>query len=474
MLNVRYVCLSDLHLGEEDSLLTDSEDYSRPSPVLRRLAECLAEILRRNELRAPKPSLILAGDVLELALCPSQQSLTAFEQFLRSVMPANSELFGEIIYIPGNHDHHMWTAAREAQYLNYLGRLVPGQAIEAPWDTTKVVMDVAGKDRLVNGLLTALARRIPHLRDGGFEILTAYPNFGVRDSGGRAVVFHHGHFIEPAYRFFSTLASLFFPEQGLPQDVYTLEKENASWIDFFWSSLGSCGRIGGDVETIFEASAEERELRQLTDTLAHSIACKYAVPAWAPRFLREWALKAALHEAAGSISSGLERRQTEGDAPLSAEAAKGLRWYLEGPLRRQLVQEDGGAPESMVFVLGHTHKPSVDCWDGTRILNTGGWVVDAPRAQPLHGAAAVLIGEDLSAINIRWYNEGSYEVRAEEPVPAGAPHSALYDEVNSLFRAQPQPWKSFGETARTEVELRAANLANRLKQGSATGTRADS
>src|SRR5512142_2878947 len=121
MLNIRYVCLSDLHLGEEDSLLT-GEDVSRPSPVLRSLAECLAEILRRNQPGAPMPTLILAGDVLELALCPSQQAFATFEQLLWSLMPPHNELFGEIVYVPGNHDHHVWQTAREAQYLNYLGR----------------------------------------------------------------------------------------------------------------------------------------------------------------------------------------------------------------------------------------------------------------------------------------------------------------------------------------------------------------
>ena len=471
MINTRYVCLSDLHLGEEDSLLTDVEDCTRPSPVLRRLAECLAEILSHNQPGAPKPGLILLGDVLELALCPSQQALIVFEQFLRSLMPANSELFGEIVYVPGNHDHHMWQAAREAQYLNYLGRLAPGEPIEPPWDTTKVVMDLAGKDRLVSGAATAIARRLPHLRDRGFEILTAYANFGLRD-GGRAVVFHHGHFIEAAYRFFSTLASLFFPEQHIPEDVYTLEKENSSWIDFFWSTLGSCGRIGGDIETIYEASADEASLGRITDTLASSIARQYPVPSWAPRFLREWVLKAALHEAAGAVSAGLERRQTEGEAPLSADAAKGLRWYVEGPLRRQFEQEQGNTPESMAFVLGHTHKPFVDCQDGARVLNTGGWVVDAPRAQPLHGAAAVLIGEDLSTVGIRWYNEGSYGIRVEEPLPAGAKHGALYDGIGGILGAQPQPWKSFGETVRTEVELRCANFAARLKQRAAAAAQA--
>jgi hypothetical protein len=49
------------------------------------------------------------------------------------------------------------------------------------------------------------------------------------------------------------------------------------------------------------------------------------------------------------------------------------------------------------------------------------------------------------------YNEGSYDPKVEEPVPAAAAHGAPYE------------WRSFGETARTQVELRAANFAARLK-----------
>jgi hypothetical protein len=469
MTNIRYVCLSDLHLGEPDSLLTDPRDCSRPSPVLRGLAECLAQILRHNQPGAAKPGLILAGDVIELALRPSQQALTAFEQFLWSVMPCNSELFGEIVYLPGNHDHHMWQAARERQYVDYLGRLAPGETMQPPWDTTKVVMDLTGKDRLVNDTATAIARRLPHLRERGFEIFTAYPNFGVRDCS-RAVVFHHGHFIEPACRFFSTVACLFFPEQNPPQDVYTLEKENCAWIDFLWSTMGSCGRIGTDIETVYESTADAHSLQRLTDTLAHSIACQYRVPKWAPRFLREWALKTALRKAAGSATSGLERGQTQADTPLGPDAAKGLRWYVEELLRRQLELETGSLPESMAFVLGHTHKPFVDCIDGTSVLNTGGWVVDTPQPQRLHGAAAVLVGDDLSAVSLRLYNEGSYQVSVEEPVPAGAEHSALYLQLRDILAAQPQPWKSFGETARAEVDLRAANLAQRRQRRSAAAS----
>ncbi|MFN7999233.1 MAG: metallophosphoesterase [Bryobacteraceae bacterium] len=461
MLNINYVCLSDLHLGEEDSLLTDFEDVSRPSPVLQQLAECLAELLRQNQ-PGVKPTLVLAGDVLDLALCAVPQTLATFEQFIRTMMPSGGELFRDIIYVPGNHDHHMWQSAREAQYLNYLAGLDAGSTIQPPWDTTKAMPDLAGKDRLVSGMATAVARRLPHLAKRGFEVLTAYPHFGKRDNN-RAVIFHHGHFIEPAYRFFSTLASLFFPEQPPPPDVYTLEKENSAWIDFFWSTMGSCGRIGADVETIYEASADEQRLHCLTDTLAHSIAMKYPVPEWAPRALREWVLRAVLNEAAKGMAKGLERRPAGSDAMLGPEAAQGLRWYITEMIRRQLEQETGFRPESLTLVFGHTHKPFVELRDSDRILNTGGWVVDTPEPQPLHGASAVLVSEDLSAVAIRWYNEGTYAVRVEEPAEAGAKYSPFCEAIANVVAKQAQPWKSFSETTRTEVQLRAEKFASRLK-----------
>ena len=62
MAHVRYVCLSDLHLGEEDSLLTNLTDggtgrLTVPSPALKLLAECIAEILKHNSSGSAKPTL---------------------------------------------------------------------------------------------------------------------------------------------------------------------------------------------------------------------------------------------------------------------------------------------------------------------------------------------------------------------------------------------------------------------------------
>lgn len=64
MQDIRYICLSDLHLGADNSLLTNlgSEigevDPRQPSKVLEKLANCLRELVRHNK-GLVKPTLIL-------------------------------------------------------------------------------------------------------------------------------------------------------------------------------------------------------------------------------------------------------------------------------------------------------------------------------------------------------------------------------------------------------------------------------
>ena len=68
------------------------------------------------------------------------------------------------------------------------------------------------------------------------------------------MIFHHGHFIEPLYRLMSTAMSLVVGGEELPPNVYELEADNFGWIDFFWSSLGRSGKVGEEVESIYEAT----------------------------------------------------------------------------------------------------------------------------------------------------------------------------------------------------------------------------
>lgn len=66
MPDIRYVCLSDMHLGEEDSLLTNLKvastdmDPTQASPVMIGLVECLRHLISHN--RGPEnPALPLSS-----------------------------------------------------------------------------------------------------------------------------------------------------------------------------------------------------------------------------------------------------------------------------------------------------------------------------------------------------------------------------------------------------------------------------
>jgi UDP-2,3-diacylglucosamine pyrophosphatase LpxH len=471
MPNIRYVCLSDPHLGEEDSLLTEIDrsgqtDTESPSPVLLRLADCLAELLRHNDASAPKPTLILNGDILELALATENEAALTFGHFISRLMPPGAPLFGEIVYIPGNHDHHLWETARVQQYLNHIRRLPEGKELEPPWHTTKLFMDMRGKDRLASDFLTTVAARFGGLR--GLEILTAYPNYGIRDDNGRCIVFHHGHFIEPLYRLMSTIATLLRPDRDPPAVVYDLEAENFAWIDFFWSAMGRQAQVGPVIEDVYKATYDRESLLALVNTLARNIARRYDIPWLWGDLMEELVLRFVFRQVVNRVAGKLERQRTDQSEtlPLSADAREGLADYMQ-LLWEQASREESPLPDAATFVLGHTHKPFQVPWEfagypqPVPVLNTGGWIVESIEPEPLRGGAVALIDEELNAVNLRMYNEGRYEVRVEEPVPPEAPRSALWEHVNGIARSDCEPWRGFGRTVAVEVARRAEFLKAR-------------
>jgi len=71
MPDIRYVVISDMHLGEEDSVLTCLREgnwqinWREASPTLISLVECLRYLIKQNQSKT-KPTLILLGDILNL------------------------------------------------------------------------------------------------------------------------------------------------------------------------------------------------------------------------------------------------------------------------------------------------------------------------------------------------------------------------------------------------------------------------
>lgn len=470
--DIRYVCLSDMHLGAEGSLLTNvlpgsaAADPLNASPVLQDLVYCLRDLIFRNDPQAPKPTLILLGDILELALANDNVAAMVFERFLELVMEKDHKLFDNILYIPGNHDHHLWESARETQYVsNYLAETKPETLLDVPWHTTKIFMELeTAANQVPSFFLNTLVNRYDYLKN--FTINTAYPNFGlIKDN--RSVIFHHGHFVESIYQLMTTLKNLIFPEQqALTRTVDDLEAENFAWIDFFWSTLGRSGDFGQDVEIIYDKMQDETQFRKLVENLVTGLAEKYGKSGW----LSSEIIKGIVD---GLVDKLFNQERTQTDKPLSQDAEQGLQDYVNGPLQIQIVHECTNRhlyfPREVTFVFGHTHKPFEKIYDfgaylgdGVPVYNTGGWVVETVDPAALHGGGVVLLNENLDVVSLRMYNEANPVEVVSEILPAGGTHSDFFDHLNGLVQLNQPLWIKFSQTVAGELGVREENLKAKI------------
>lgn len=238
--NIKYICVSDLHFGDNDSLFTP---FSTPSTQSFHL--CLKKLID-SECR-DKPSLILCGDIIELALASPSKSLHVFEQFLTEV----GQMFSNIIYIPGNHDHHLWESAREDQYEQYIRERAPGGSqFESPWHHTYMLAPTP----LPIGIIESFCKRNDALKS--LKINCVYPNLGFFNAQ-RCVTISHGHYTESKYSLGSWLKQKLI-RLPPPRDIDQLEEENFAWIDFLWSTLRQTGTLGQGVETMYEVYLSPR------------------------------------------------------------------------------------------------------------------------------------------------------------------------------------------------------------------------
>ncbi len=475
MSEIRYICFSDLHFGADNSLLTHLDpisaeaDPTEPSEVLVSLVTCLKELLRGTAGQV-RPTLVLNGDVLELAISQDNMAVMAFERFLELLFPPDEEplVANQLLLIPGNHDHHLWETAREAQYVRFLQRHPPGQRLEAPWHTTKMFE----RDFVGVSLLNGVIHRYPHMKQRGVRVDTAYPNYALLSADlTKCIIFTHGHFIEPIYMLMTTVANQIFNDREIPKTIWQIEAENFAWIDFFWSALGRSGEAGKEVERIYSMLLVPEVRRKLAGRLSEVLGASL-ISCWPELGEDLGRLLQPLVSSLLTRVSGLEKMHT--GAPLSPEAVKGLKAHVEGPLLDQLRRERSAAAEARItFVFGHTHKPFVRtmAFQGVSqpasVYNTGGWVVDTADPEPVHGGAIVLVDEHLNVVSLRMYNETSngqayaVSVEATETTPSQNP---LYPTVSAIVQSFPEPWSSFAETASQNLATYHRNFQSALNQ----------
>lgn len=461
-----------MHLGSDRSILTSRAGTPvGVSEVLLALVSALRSIVSANE--GHRPVLILNGDCFELALASDEVSAAVFQEFMRLVMVSGDELFSSVCFIPGNHDHHLWESARESQFSKFLSRHDPSEPIPHPWYATRALL-AREQHPVESPLLTTLLRRARRLTGEteadslSHRVTVSYPNLAI-ERDGRCVIFHHGHFIEPAYKLLTSLNTALF-SGPVPQTVSELEEGNFAWIDFFWSALGRAGDPGDRIQFVYDRLRDPQErsalIRQLSANLAklvknrtESSALEDALQARIMAFL--------IGQASGWLEN-LGRRAYYGGTTAVRSHDVGLTEYLERYVHRQLSDESPALlADEITFVFGHTHhplvrlgQPYVGFADPVRVCNTGGWVHETAGLQDQVGASVVLVSEDLDVAAVEVYREVSSMsrryVRLVEPSQSGS-HSAFFDRVSSMLDETSEPWRRLVSTVESEIEQRRAH-----------------
>ncbi len=501
MAEIRYVCLSDLHLGEEDSVLSNMNedgtegDFLEPGPVLKQLAKCIKDL--GNEFwKKKKPTLVLNGDALELALCPIHQASMAFQCFINQFKDGEDFLFEKILFLPGNHDHHLWVMTRENQYRGYLLRHKEDpKMISLPeqWHSTKLFSS-PGDEPVVSHYLSELIQRPPVNLD--MEVQVAYPNFGIiaeeslkpNETPKKCVVFHHGHFTEWIYTAMSMANDWIFSPQSAARHAWALEKENFAWIDFAWSALGQSWDSGKGLETVYEKALDGAQFGEVIANLSTGLAKEIGTRTF------DWVEGAILAKVLNLLYrsfAGTEKGQDR--APLTSSGIKQLYQYAEGPLHAHVCYDilarqnrkdeldekeytaeffkDKIAPVTS-FIFGHTHKPFASreefhgYLNGVDVYNSGGWVVDSLQANEWHGGSLVLIDDQLNVASIRMYNEtrdgSQVPVRLEPISDSTRKPNSLESAIAKLKFDKAGPWKKFSEIAASTIPVRRKFLRKRV------------
>jgi hypothetical protein len=470
---LRYVCLSDLHLGATSSVLTHIGPAGEDGGSSRTLA-AFGRALRQTVSHlgdGPLPRLVLLGDVLDLGLSPMADAALAYERFMGALFPAGEVpvFASDILLVPGNHDHHLWHQAKDQYLLRSLDTPTPLQIDCTPLFATASAAGVESE------LLRRLTARCPGLQDARVDV--AYPNLGLVDAAQtRCVLLHHGHYTESVYRLMSTLDSALLGKLAAPKSIAQVERQNGPWVDFLWSGFGSAGFSATMVNTLYEVLCDAGASRQLTRRIARGVLDKLAdVAGIGPQTpaARGMSVKQCVLGLVDATVGRAAQSERHGNLQLMSPAGVAdLRWYLSGPLRAQLRDERPGFAGEVSFVFGHTHKPfqdelEVEGYDApVAVYNTGGWVMDQPTMSSTQGASAVFIDADLNVASLRLFNDA--------PGGTGAPvHAAgvggFRDLRNPLLDAMVQAlalaeasWDQFSRSVNAACRQRADGMLDKF------------
>jgi len=375
---LRLLAISDTHLGEETSLLSFPHGLQHLWSTLQKFwGELFPGFDPEGDPREQVEidELILVGDVPDRTLSSTSQVYNHCHAF--SQMMGSAARIKKAIYMPGNHDHTLWT--------EYVERRSGGEEYGVTGPDGDLVVNQGVRDdpnKCAEEILAAFFGypigwawwSIKGAHD--FDFAVANPVY-VKEVQGRTYVFAHGTHFRPEIAssrwkrglmraidisHLDSLANLDLePLRDLTEaeNLQDLERLVSPFVDSMWPSSKN------------EPTSKSDELWYLFTLLRGGLGEKRSIPDGSEIFSLE-----KLRDE--DTSSRVARLTNEGN-PTEGSLER-WRDYFRGPMLGYL-GDRGFSREETVFVYGDTHGggwgelPSDDGHQ-IRIYNTGGWTME--------------------------------------------------------------------------------------------------
>lgn len=409
---INTVAMSDLHLGEETSVLNffiydnrGKKIRQKGEPVVNKIIQELQRVKMGENNGEKIKYLILVGDLFDLSLSIFKESIENVQMFLRKI--CDSETVEKIIYLPGNHDHHIWFQIVENR--NFINKIERRESLDFFYDRV-TDSDEVFTDTFLNGLMPE-----------GKTIGVAYPNFELTLKD-QVVVFHHGHFNERMW----TLTTDVFDEYLENYDLEELEIFNSPLTEMIWYALGQAGRLGasGMIEKIY--TGVKNENFEIIDKICKNVfdsidewdgkkkdgflkdrmddAVKIGGTFLAKKIISQFVTRK--EQKKGSVARGMTLKDEE--------LTDGITQYMDRFIKLN---------RDYTYVFGHTHKHFHErgFMDGNNfdheLVNCGGWVIEK-------------VDEIPHTYLLKIHDDGNVE-----PIKIGIPETILNAKYDIIKRA---------------------------------------
>ncbi len=381
---LKALAISDTHLGEETSLLSFPRGLQHLWETLAKDRDFWRPIFPDfdpDEDRVEVEELILCGDIPDSTLSSTSQISAGTHAF--SMMLGSALDIKKAVYVPGNHDHTLWS--------NYLEKSERRQSsppgITGPGGETIVqggrYLDKGAEELLSIFFGYPIGWAWSEIEDRpDFEFALANPVYA-REIGGRSYVFAHGtHFREELV---SSAQKKFFRLVGTSQldRLLKLDLEPSRDLDEAGSLEELEGLIASFVDSLWPGSKNNPTSR--SDELWYLITLFREGPVQErnePPPRSEIFPRKSLP---GAPEARISKLTDEDGEPLDGSLER-FREYFLPHLGAHL--EEGGLPrDEIVFVYGDTHRGgwgelASDGGGRTRVYNCGAWVVSTTGQHP--------------------------------------------------------------------------------------------